>query len=400
MVSFVSYLLVALALLLAIPVTLFFLEVIAAFILPARDEVEGPKENIRQRVAILVPAHNESSGILATLDDIKAQLLTGDRLIVIADNCIDDTAAVAAAAGAEVVERNDSTRIGKGYALDYGLEHLSRDPPTIVIIFDADCRVEEDAIDHLIRACTATRRPAQALYLMSAPKESPINYRVAEFAWAVKNWVRPLGLNALNLPCQLMGTGMAFPWQVIRSADLASGSIVEDLKLGLDLAKSGNPPLFCPSARVTSQFPWSVEGARSQRKRWEEGHINMILTTFSQSIYQAITRRNLGLFVLALDMVIPPLSLLVILLVGMSSVAGVAVLLGLSSAALVVNAASIVVLILAIFVAWSNYGSSILPPSAIISVASYVFAKLPIYRRLLSSGDDPKWTRTDRKKGQ
>jgi hypothetical protein len=126
----------------------------------------------------------------------------------------------------------------------------------------------------------------------------------------------------------------------------------------------------------------------------------MILTTFSQSIYQAIKRRNLGLFVLALDMVIPPLSLLVILLVGMSSVAGVAVLLGLSSAALVVNAACIVVLVLAIVVAWSNYGSSILPPSAIISVASYVFAKLPIYRRLLSSGDDPKWTRTDRKKGQ
>ena len=400
MVSFVSYLLVASALLLVIPVTLLFLEVVAARILPAREDVEGTKENIRQRVAILVPAHNESSGILATLDDIKAQLLTGDRLIVIADNCVDDTAAVAARAGAEIVERNDLTRIGKGYALDYGLAHLSRDPPTTVIIFDADCRVEEDAIDHLIRACTATRRPAQALYLMSAPKESPINYRVAEFAWVVKNWVRPLGLKALKLPCQLMGTGMAFPWQVIRSADLASGSIVEDLKLGLDLAKSGNPPLFCPSARVTSQFPWSVEGARSQRKRWEEGHINMILTTFSQSIYQAIKRRNLGLFVLALDMVIPPLSLLVILLVGMSSVAGVAVLLGLSSAALVVNAASIVVLILAIFVAWSNYGSSILPPSAIISVASYVFAKLPIYRRLLSSGDDPKWTRTDRKKGQ
>ena len=52
----------------------------------------------------------------------------------------------------------------------------------------------------------------QILDLMTAPEDSPINYRVAEFAWRVNNWVRPLGLAALGLPCQLMGTGMAFPW--------------------------------------------------------------------------------------------------------------------------------------------------------------------------------------------
>jgi hypothetical protein len=72
-------------------------------------------------------------------------------------------------------------------------------------------------------------RPVQALYLMMAPADSQINYKVAEFAWRVKNWLRPLGLRALGLPCQLMGTGMAFPWEVIRRADLASASLVEDL---------------------------------------------------------------------------------------------------------------------------------------------------------------------------
>jgi cellulose synthase/poly-beta-1,6-N-acetylglucosamine synthase-like glycosyltransferase len=400
MMSFVSYLLAFMALLLAIPVSLFFIEVIAARVLPERRPAPNSNKDIRQRIAILVPAHNESSGILPTLNDIKGQLFAGDRVIVIADNCTDDTAAVAAAAGAETVERNELTKPGKGFALDFGLEHLSQDPPAVVIFIDADCRLEEGAIEHLIKACTLTHRPAQALYLMRAPMESTINYRVAEFAWLVKNWVRPLGLNALNFPCQLMGTGMAFPWQVIRSVNLASGSIVEDLKLGLDLAKSGSPPIFCTSARVTSQFPWSVEGATSQRKRWEEGHISMILTTFSQCIYQAVTRKNLGLLVLALDMAIPPLSLLVILLVGMFSVAGVAVLLGLSSAALVISSTCIVAFILAVFASWTEYGSGILPPSAIISVASYVFAKLPIYRRLLSSSDDPKWTRTDRNKGK
>ena len=65
----------------------------------------------------------------------------------------------------------------------------------------------------------------------------------------MKNWVRPLGLSNLNLPCQLMGTGMAFPWELIRSANLASGSIVEDTKLGLELA-SGRTPASVLSRRA------------------------------------------------------------------------------------------------------------------------------------------------------
>ncbi len=126
---------------------------------------------------------------------------------------------------------------------------------------DADCRLAEGAIDRLAAACAMTGRPVQALYLMTVPYELKINQQVAGFAWRVKNWVRPLGLAALGLPCQLMGTGMAFPWHVIRATDLATGAIVEDLKLGLDLAAAGHPPLFCPSARVTRQFAISAQGA-------------------------------------------------------------------------------------------------------------------------------------------
>ena len=163
---------------------------------------------------------------------------------------------------------------------------------------------------------------------MIAPDNSPINYRVAEFAWRVKNWVRPLGLNALNLPCQLMGTGMAFPWEVIRSANLASGSIVEDLKLGLDLTQTGSPPLFCPSACVKSHFPLSIEGAKSQRKRWEEGHISMILTTVPRFIYEAVVAEIWDFLRSRSIWQSHPLSLLVILLAGMSFVAAVTVLFG------------------------------------------------------------------------
>jgi glycosyltransferase involved in cell wall biosynthesis len=399
MASFVSFFLIVTAVLLAVFVVIFLVEIFAAVLVPTRKIAMQSKEN-RQRIAILIPAHNEGAGILPTIAAIKEQLLAGDRLLVVADNCVDDTSAVAAAAGAETIERHEPTKIGKGYALDFGLQHLSVNPPSIVIVIDADCRIAEGAIDQLAITCASTGRPVQALDLMTAPNESPISHRVAEFAWRVKNWVRPLGLNTLSLPCQLMGTGMAFPWEIIRSAKVASGSIVEDLKLGLDLARSGSPPIFCPSAIVTSQFSVSVEGAKSQRRRWEEGHISMILATVPRFICEAIACRNLGLLTLLLDLAVPPLSLLVTLLVGMTFVAGAAVFFGYSSAALAVNATSIAAMVLAIFICWVKYGRDILPPSAMLAVTSYVCAKLPIYGRLLLGGTARQWTKTERKKNK
>jgi cellulose synthase/poly-beta-1,6-N-acetylglucosamine synthase-like glycosyltransferase len=394
----VSCTLVIAAGLIAIPVAVFLLEIVAAIALPQWQPAAGSSHGTRHRLAVLVPAHNESTGLLATLADIRNQLHPGDRLLVVADNCTDDTAAVAVAGGAEVAERHDTDKQGKGYALDFGLRHLNSNPPEIVIMIDADCRLADDTIDRLATTCAITRRPVQALYLMAAPKKSPINHQVAEFAWRVKNWLRPVGLSALKLPCQLVGTGMAFPWDVIRSADLANGLIVEDVKLGLDLTLAGKPPLFCPSACVRSEFASSVGGAGSQRKRWEQGHIGMILTTAPRLLWVAIAQRNWALLGLTLDLGVPPLSLLALLLVGMFAVAGLAVALGFSSAALTVSIANLLAFVVAAFLSWMKCGRDILPLVAMLSIALYVYGKLPLYRHILSNRTEPGWVRTDRTK--
>jgi len=396
MLSLVSYPLTLLACLIAVPVAVLFFEVAAAIVLPSQKYLQWSAKGPRQRVAVIVPAHNESSGLVPTIADIRTQLRAGDRLLVVADNCIDDTASVAAAGGAEVIKRDDPTRLGKGYALDFALKHVSQDPPAVVIIIDADCRVSEEAIDQLAVASATTQRPVQAIDLQKAQDDSPINFRVAEFAWRVKNWVRPLGLNVLNLPCQLMGTGMAFPWGIVRSAQLAHASIVEDLKLGLDLARAGSPPLFCSVATVTSYFPMSAEGAKSQRERWERGHISM-MTMVPRLIFDALARGDIKLLALALDLAVPPLSLLVILLAAMLCISGLAMLLGASSTALIITATCLLAVALAIFLAWLRYGRDLLPSREMYLVVSYILGKFPIYRRFFG-GATMQWTRTDRHK--
>ena len=163
--TLVSCLLVIVAALLATSVMVFFLEIVAAIALPRCQRPTLPNHGDRRPIAVLVPAHNEGSGLPSTLANIQSQSLVGDRLLVVADNCSDDTAAVARARGAEVVERNDPTKLGKGFALDCGVRHLSSNPPEIIIIVDADCRLADDANSLVTRAdgqntggCPATVR--------------------------------------------------------------------------------------------------------------------------------------------------------------------------------------------------------------------------------------------------
>lgn len=292
---------------LAVPVSVLVVEVAQALRSPPPPSAEIHR---RERVAILVPAHDEACGIGRTLRSVIPQLQAHDRLLVVADNCTDDTAAIARREGAEVMVREDATLRGKGYALDFGVRHLAADPPVIVIIVDADCSVQLDSIERLAQTCTRTMRPVQALYLMRAGADAPLKARLAQFAWIVKNRVRPLGLLRMNLPCQLMGTGMAFPWALIAAAPLASGHIVEDLKLGIDLACAGAAPLFCPTACVVSEFPSSDAGIGEQRARWEHGHLGMIVDEAPRLLSRAVRTRSASLLAMALDLSVPPLAAL------------------------------------------------------------------------------------------
>jgi len=384
------------AIIAAVPVAVLLVEVVAA-VAPSQKTASQQWGGPRARVAVLVPAHNEGTGVGKTIEGIATQLSVGDRLLVVADNCTDNTAAVAAAAGAEVIQRHDPTKVGKGYALDWGLAHLSADPPDVVIVVDADCSLDAGAITALASACVATGRPAQALDLMIAPDHSAADHRVAEFAWRVKNWARPLGLRRLGLPCQLMGTGMAFPWSAVRAVELATGHIVEDLRLGLDLALAGKPAVFCPSAVVTSHFPVAVSAATTQRERWEYGHISMI-SLAPRLLWLAAMRRKGGLAVLVLDMVVPPLALLALILTATLMLTGAAAVLLGSYVGLTLAVIDLMGFLLVLLLAWLRWGRDLLPAAALRSIGLYLLAKLALYHRLLRNGAITTWVRTARTK--
>jgi cellulose synthase/poly-beta-1,6-N-acetylglucosamine synthase-like glycosyltransferase len=370
----------AIALLVLLCTVVLFVEITAAV---TRHDTARPEEGERRPIAVLMPAHNESPVIAAAIQSVLRQLAVEDRLVVIADNCSDNTAAIAAAEGAEVVVRTDVARRGKGYALDFGVRHLESKPPDVILIVDADCHVSPGAVDHLVRLCCGTNRPVQAIYLMQAGPEARLNMRIAEFAWLVKNKVRPLGLHRLGLPCQLTGTGMAFPWGHLSKALLATGHIVEDLKLGLELARAGAAPMLCPQALVTSNFPTSAEGIKGQRTRWEHGHLGVILSDAPRLFLDGARRRSAGLLALALDLCVPPTALLALLVAAIW--AGCAILFYLTAAAWPLALASLAGLLMAasVLMSWRAYGRHIMTLGTLLLSIIYPLWKIPLYLRFL-----------------
>lgn len=349
----------------------------------------------RPSVTVLMPAHDEATTIGCSLKSIVPHLMPGDRLLVVADNCTDNTASVAYAAGAEVIERKDPARRGKGFALDFGIRHLERDASEVVVIVDADCEVQAGTLDRLALTCAKTGRPVQALYLMRAPERAPLKTQVAQFAWLVKNHMRPLGYHRLGLPCHLMGSGMAFPWRIIRDARLASGQIVEDLVLGIELARAGAPPQFCPEACVMSFFARSDEGARAQRTRWEHGHLAAIVQDAPRLLIGALRHGNRDLLALVVDLCVPPLALLaavILALLGVSTAffmaTGRALPLGLAGA-------SLVMFCLAVFAAWARHGRSVISLSSLVYAPVYAILKMPLYLRFVLKRQQ-EWVRSKR----
>jgi cellulose synthase/poly-beta-1,6-N-acetylglucosamine synthase-like glycosyltransferase len=391
-VTLSSFLVLLIVVPVAIATLVLFVELFATVL--AKKNFFVASDVARPSIVVLVPAHNESRGLLPTLNDITAQLQRGDRLLVVADNCSDDTADVAEAAGAEVIRRSDPQKTGKGYALDFGLCHLRDSLSEVVVMIDADCRLDPGALSQLALTCSLTGRPAQALYLMTSPEGAMISHRLAEFAWRIKNDLRPHGLAALGMPCQLMGSGMAFPRKVIGVANLASGHLAEDLDLGLQLAAAGHASVFCPTAVVRSEFPST--GQAEQRQRWQHGHLTVLVKRALPSIWVAARSRNWNLLALSLDAAVPPLILLGLLVAGTFAVSCLAGLMGGAIGPLLLSGTVLVFFTAALFIAWTKCGRDLLLAETFGSVVPYIIGKFPIYARAFAA--DKKWTRTDRSK--
>ncbi len=376
MISITAYLI---ALAVSLPLVVLASECFLA-LLPRRKSVLGE----RVRCAVVIPAHDEQDMLAATLNNLKGQLAAGDRVIVVADNCSDRTAEIARDRGVEVLARDDPQRRGKGFALDAGMAYLKdtvsdgREAPEVVVILDADCVFTPGSLDRLVRATAGGERPQQAQNLMHALPSSRASIRLSAFAFLTKNLVRPRGLDRVGLCVQLTGSGMAFPWTLIKELELGTPDIVEDLELGLQMVIEGRGPRFCEEARVDSYFPESDKAASKQRRRWEHGRLGQMRRQLPV-LFQEGIKGNGQAFASFFDMIVPPLTLLVFI----SGAAGTMLIFfywlngDTIPISIFLSACSFASIGLASI--WMRFGRETVSVSDIIAIPVYAGRKIPMY---------------------
>ncbi|MEN9870097.1 MAG: hypothetical protein RLZZ171_1085, partial [Cyanobacteriota bacterium] len=330
--TIVDFIFLTLGIMVLIPCLMFFVECLAAFVSaspsfnPENVNPQGSAIASRPRTTILIPAHNEAEQIVNVIQVLQTQLTEQDQVIVIADNCHDDTAELARSMKVKVLEREHKTDRGKGYALDYAIKYMFKNNinPEVLVILDGDCIVKPDTIKNITSRAIATGRPVQATYLMEQPDNPSLKDRVSMFSIKVKNQVRLLGLNRLGWHSLLTGSGMAFPWSLISDAianttgvqrplgqvSLAGSKTTDDMQLTVDLVLAGSTPVFCENALVMGRL-MKNQDAQSQRSRWEHGHLEMIAVEVPRLLKAFLTTGSLAALGLAIDILIPPLSLLV-----------------------------------------------------------------------------------------
>ncbi|MBB6122482.1 cellulose synthase/poly-beta-1,6-N-acetylglucosamine synthase-like glycosyltransferase [Sphingobium subterraneum] len=363
-------------------------------VVPSRRRPDENKQGARLRTAILMPAHNEARGIPAIISALAPALNDDMRLLVVADNCSDDTAAVARGLGADVVERQDTDRRGKGYALAYGRDALAGDPPECVIVLDADCEVEDDALTQLAQAAVEYGVPVQSCYLMRPQPDGAAMVQISNFAFLVKNLVRQRGAARLGAPAVLGGTGMAFPWTIFSTAPLASGDLVEDLALGIEMTRKGHTPRFLEHARTWSRAA-SGEDTLEQRTRWEHGFIDTARRTAIPLLGEAVRTGSPRRLWLALNLCVPPLALLMMVAVGVWGVAAILWLLGASEIPLITLSLLLGASGLALVAAWAVNGRQMLRGAMLLRIPLYIAWKLPVYLKLVRA-PETQWKRTGR----
>lgn len=349
----------------------------------------------RSRFRVLIPAHNESAGIAPTIEGLLALDYPKELfdVVVIADNCADDTAERARAAGAMVLERRSETERGKGYALHYAFERLPENVDAAVVI-DADTLPSPNLLRAFAARLEAGATAVQADYAVRNP-DAAWRTRLMAIALGAFHIVRSRGRERLGVSAGLRGNGMCFSARALREVPHHAYSIVEDVEYGIRLAEAGHRVFYADEAHVYGEMVTSAGAAKSQRERWESGR-----AALKQKYGLPLLRRGLAgdllLFDLGVDVLVPPLSRLAV-----GSVLGLLACAGLSFASVPVPVAATVFglsaafLVLYVLRGWMLSGTGLRGLLDLALAPAYVAWKILAVRKAPARAD-AEWVRTTR----
>ena len=228
----------------------------------------------KNRFAAIISARNEEGVITNLIDSLKLQNYPRELfdVIIVADNCTDNTAKTAREAGAVVYERYNQVEVGKGYALKFIFEKIfaERDQYDAFCIFDADNIVDCDFFLHMNNAIEAGYEVAQGYRDMKNPADSWISGGHSLFFW-MENRFFNQARSFLGISATINGTAYMIKADLIREIGYNPVTSTEDIEFTMQCILAGKRVGWVPGAKSYDEQPVTLSQSLTQRMRWING---------------------------------------------------------------------------------------------------------------------------------
>lgn len=269
----------------------FLYQVVFFFIGLIRGQVKIPPAKKQHTYAFFIAAHNEEAVIANLVKSIKDQDYPSELIdvFVVADACTDNTAQAAREVGAIVYERNDLSRKGKSWVMDYGFDRILREYPgkhEAFFIFDADNLLSRDYV-------TIMNDAFDQGYLALTSYRNSKNFGSSWISSAYATWfIREARyLNNARMichtSCAVSGSGY------LVSAKLIEGmkgwdfhTLTEDIQFSTFCAIHGVRIGYAP-AEFFDEQPVTLKASIKQRMRWTKGFYQ-VLFTYGRHMFKSI----------------------------------------------------------------------------------------------------------------
>jgi cellulose synthase/poly-beta-1,6-N-acetylglucosamine synthase-like glycosyltransferase len=268
----------------------------------------------RTKFNIIVPAHNEAAVIARTVASLRRVAWPQDqfRILTVADNCTDETAAAARAAGSLVLERQNATLRGKGYALDFAFSASLREGwADAVVVVDADAEVSANLLEAFAAAIERGALAVQAHYGVLNPNAS-WRTRLITIAKGSFHIVRSRARERMRVSCGIRGNGWCVTHELLRAVPYRAFSLAEDLEYGIELGLAGYRVAYADEAHADADMVSGQQIASKQRQRWESGRFQLIRSKTGKLLRATVRQRSWICLDLAVDLLVLPLSYIVL----------------------------------------------------------------------------------------
>lgn len=261
-----------------------------------------PSSNEYSKYGVVISAKDEENVIPRLINSIKSTDYPQDKLdiIIIAHNCVDNTASLAKSLGARVIVYNNENERTLGYAYHYAFKHIDVNKYDGFVFLNADNVLKKDYFKKLNDAFVYYKKNSPITTFRHAlnVKDSALAATYAYY-FATPCLLSYAGREVFNVSARVTGCGFLVP-----SRMLVDGwnyvSITEDIEFSNNKVLEGETIHYCDDAIFYDEQPNEFKVAWFQRLRWSKGQLlanKKFFGKFFKALFDKNKKNKMSLFI-------------------------------------------------------------------------------------------------------